>query len=118
MVVDHKRNKFQNLKKVDIEKLLPDKDNMEVAVDSLYKGMESVDDSPIHVYKSDKKYIVADGHHRLLQAIIKGESTILVKILKSETPISRKGVVKLDFLDGDYYGLDSSLENGWLIPRL
>jgi hypothetical protein len=107
-----------SLKKIAIEKLLPDKDNMEVAVDSLHKGRYSSDKSPITAYKDKGKYIVADGHHRLLQAIIGGEAYMNVKILPSDHQISRNGTIKLNFLDGDYYGLDSSLENGWLINRL
>lgn len=47
-----------------------------------------------------------------------GEASMNVKILPSDPQISRKGTIKLDFYDGDYYGLDSSLENGWLINRL
>jgi hypothetical protein len=107
-----------NLKKVLIEDLLPDKDNMEVAVDSLHKGNYSSDDAPITVYENEGKYIVADGHHRLLQAIVNGEAYMRVKILHSDIPISTQGTIELDFSDGDYYGLDSSLENGWLIKRL
>jgi len=107
-----------SLKKIAIENLLPDKNNMEVAVDSLHKGQYSSDESPITAYKDKSKYIVADGHHRLLQAIIGGEAYMNVKILPSDHQITRKGTIKLDFLDGDYYGLDSSLENGWLINRL
>jgi hypothetical protein len=106
------------VKRVDIENLLPDKNNMEVAVDSLRKGMQSPSNSPIEVYVSEDKYIVADGHHRLLQAIINGESSVTVKVLDSEKPMSRNGTVALDFLDGDYYGLDNNLESGWLIKRL
>lgn len=97
--------------------MLPDKKNMEVAVDSLRKGMQSPSNSPIEVYASKDKYIVADGHHRLLQAIINGESSVNVKVLDSEKPMSRKGTVALD-VDGNYYGLDNNLENGWLIKRL
>jgi hypothetical protein len=55
-----------SLRKIAIENLLPDKDNMEVAVDSLHKGRYSSDKSPITAYKDKGKYIVADGHHRLL----------------------------------------------------
>jgi ParB-like chromosome segregation protein Spo0J len=106
------------IKRVDIENLLPDKDNMEVAVDSLRKGMQSPSSSPIEVYPSEDKYIVADGHHRLLQAIINGEASVNVKILDSEKPISRNGTIALDLYDGDYYGLDNNLESGWLIKRL
>lgn len=106
------------IKKVDIEYLLPDKNNMEIAVDSLRKGMRSMDNKPIEVYQSDDKYIVADGHHRLLQSIINGDASVMIKILYSETPISRNGTVELDFYSGDYYGLDETLENGWLIKRL
>lgn len=106
------------IKKIDIEDLLPDKNNMEVAVDSLRKGMRSVDNKPIEVYKSGDKYIVADGHHRLLQAIINQESSVMVKILPSDTPISRNGTIELDLYNGDYYGLDETLKNGWLIKRL
>ena len=107
-----------NLKKVPIEDLFPDKDNMEVAVDSLRKGHYSSDDAPIKVYENEGKYIVADGHHRLLQAIVNGEAYMRAKILHSDIPISTQGTIELDFSDGDYYGLDSSLENGWLIKRL
>jgi hypothetical protein len=106
------------VKRIDIENLLPDKYNMEVAVDSLRKGMYSPSNKPIEVYASEDKYIVADGHHRLLQAIINGESSISVKILDSDKPMSRNGTIELDLYDGDYYGLGNNLENGWLINRL
>lgn len=106
------------IKRIDIENLLPDKENMEVAVDSLRKGMYSPSNKPIEVYASEDKYIVADGHHRLLQAIINGESSVAVKILDSDKPMSRNGTIELDLYDGDYYGLDNNLENGWLIKRL
>lgn len=106
------------IKRIDIENLLPDKQNMEVAVDSLRKGMYSPSNKPIEVYSSDDKYIVADGHHRLLQAIVNGEASINAKILDSDTPISRRGTIELDLMDGDYYGLDNTLENGWLVKRL
>jgi len=106
------------IKRIDIENLLPDKKNMEVAVDSLRKGMYSPSNKPIEVYASEDKYIVADGHHRLLQAIINGESSVAVKILDSDKPMSRNGTIELDLYDGDYYGLDNNLENGWLIKRL
>jgi ATP-dependent exoDNAse (exonuclease V) alpha subunit len=104
--------------KVEIEELLPDKNNMEIAVDSLRKGMYASTDKPIEVYLSEDKYIVADGHHRLLQHIINGESSVIIKILTSDKPISRNGTIELDFYAGDYYGLDETLENGWLIKRL
>lgn len=119
-----KYNDFYNylnesvIRRVEIEHLLPDKNNMEVAVDSLRKGMQSPSKSPIEVYPNEDKYIVADGHHRLLQAIINGELSVNVKILDSETPISRNGTIALDLYDGDYYGLDNNLDNGWLIKRL
>lgn len=106
------------IKKVEIEELLPDKDNMETAVDSLRKGMYASTEKPIDVYQSENKYIVSDGHHRLLQAIINGESSVIIRILHSDKPISRNGTIELDFYAGDYYGLDETLENGWLIKRL
>jgi hypothetical protein len=105
-------------KKVDIEYLLPDKNNMEIAVDSLKKGMRSMDNKPIEVYRSEDKYIVADGHHRLLQSIINGEASVIIKVLDNDKPMSRNGTIELDFYSGDYYGLDETLENGWLIKRL
>ncbi len=106
------------IKKVDIEDLLPDKDNMETAVDSLSKGMYSPNKRPIEVYASDDKYVVADGHHRLLQAIISGEASVDVKVLDYDKPMSRNGTIELDLYDGNYYGLDNKLEKGWLIKRL
>lgn len=104
------------LLKVAIEDILPDKDNMEVAVDSLRKGMYSDDTKPLDVYKSDDKYILADGHHRLLKSIIDGEAYVTVNVRGDST--NRADTVELDFYNGDYYGLDTSLENGWLIKRL
>ena len=116
---DYYKHLFESIiRRVEIEHLLPDKNNMEVAVDSLRKGMQSPSKSPIEVYPSEDKYIVADGHHRLLQLIIDGELSVNVKILDSETPISRNGTIELDLYDGDYYGLDNKLDNGWLINRL
>ena len=106
------------VKRVEIENLLPDKNNMEVAVDSLRKGMRSPSNSPIEVYPNEDKYIVADGHHRLLQSIINGELSVNVKILDVDKPMSRKDTIELDLYDGDYYGLDNNLDNGWLIKRL
>lgn len=104
--------------KVDIEHLLPHKDDMEVAVHSLREGRPSADKSPIEVYQNGDKYIVANGHHRLLQAILRGDASVFVTILPTMTPISTQGTIPLDFYDGDHYGLDSSLENGWLLNRL
>jgi hypothetical protein len=106
--------------RIPIEDILPDKDNMEVAVDSLRKGMISDDKSPLKLYKSEKhenKYVLDDGHHRLLKAIIDGEDSINCKI--DPTPMSDSGTIELDpMADGNYYGLDQTLENGWLINRL
>lgn len=105
--------------KVDIENLLPHKSDMEVAVHSLYNGRPSTDRSPIEVEAvGDGKYVVVNGHHRLLQAIIRGDATVPVSVRSTTKPPSINGTIPLDFYDGDYYGLDSSLENGWLIKRL
>jgi hypothetical protein len=41
-----------------------------------------------------------------------------VKILDVDKPMSRKDTIELDLYDGDYYGLDNNLDNGWLIKRL
>ena len=103
---------------VDIEHLLPAKDDMEVAVHSLTQGRPSTDKGPLEVYQSGDKYIVANGHHRLLQAILRGDASVKVMVLPSTTPISAQGTIALDFYDGDFYGLDSSLNNGWLLKRL
>jgi hypothetical protein len=106
--------------RIPIENILPDKDNMEVAVHSLNKGMVSNDRSPLKLYKSkdhENKYVLGDGHHRLLKAIIDGKDSINCEI--DPTPISDSGTIELDpMADGDYYGLDQTLENGWLINRL
>jgi hypothetical protein len=102
----------------DIENLLPSKSDMEVAVHSLQNGRPSTDKGPIEVYQAGDKYVVANGHHRLLQAILRGDASVKIKVLPSTTPISANGTVVLDFYDGDFYGLDSSLENGWLLKRL
>jgi hypothetical protein len=106
--------------KIPIEDILPDKDNMETAVDSLRKGMTSNDNKPLKVYKlknNQNKYVLADGHHRLLQAILAGKDS--VDCIIDETEISDSDTIQLDpMADGDFYGLDATLENGWLINRL
>jgi len=56
-------------------------------------------------------------HHRLLQAILAGNDSVNCTIDKTE--LSDNGTIPLDpMADGDFYGLDASLENGWLINRL
>ena len=106
--------------KIPIEDILPDKDNMETAVDSIRKGMTSSDNKPLKVYKlknNQTKYVLADGHHRLLQAILAGNDSVNCTIDKTE--LSDNGTIQLDpMADGDFYGLDQTLENGWLINRL
>lgn len=106
--------------KISIEDILPDKNNMEIAVDSIRKGMTSSDNKPLKVYKSKEhkdKYILADGHHRLLQAILNGKDSVICTI--DNTELSDNGTIHLDpMADGDFYGLDQNLENGWLINRL
>ena len=103
-----------------IEDILPDKNNMEVAVDSIRKGMDSSDSKPLKVYKlknNKKKYVLGDGHHRLLQSILAGNKSIDCTIDKTE--LSGNSTIQLDpMADGDFYGLDQTLENGWLLKRL
>jgi hypothetical protein len=103
---------------LDIDSILPDKDNMETAVDSLSKGMYSDDHRPIKVLKYDGKHILSDGHHRLLQAILNGENTIKAHVEDSNVPISDKGTIEIDSSNGRFYGLDELLENGWRLKRL
>jgi hypothetical protein len=106
--------------KISIEDILPDKENMETAVDSIRKGMTSSDNKPLKVYKlknNQTKYVLADGHHRLLQALLAGKESD--ECIIDETEISDNDTIQLDpMADGDFYGLDDSLENGWLINRL
>ncbi len=105
------------VKLVNIEELLPDKSNLEIAVDSLNRGMGTGDTAPLKVYRSGRKYVIADGHHRLLQSILAGKSSILVRV-DTSTSVSRKGTINLDPSEGRYFGLDRVLENGWLLKRL
>ena len=100
---------------IDIDDILPDKTNMEIAVDSLYKGNYSDDIEPIKLYKSGRKFVVGDGHHRLLQAIISGKHRIKAEIDNEE--ITDSGTVELD-QELPYYGLEESLDNGYLLKRL
>jgi hypothetical protein len=106
--------------KISIEDILPDKNNMEVAVDSIRKGMNSIDNKPLKVYKSKEhkdKYILGDGHHRLLQAILDGKDFVDCTI--DNTELSDNGTIHLDPMAyGDFYGLYQNLEYGWLINRL
>lgn len=103
---------------IPIEYLLPHKDDMEVAVHSLYNGRPSISKSPLLVYRSkehDEKYVVSDGHHRLLQAIINGKG--FIKCILQEGSVSSDHTIVLDE-ESDFYGLKETLENGWLISRL
>ena len=106
--------------KISIEDIMPDKKNMEIAVDSIRKGMYSSDNKPIKLYKSKEhkdKYVLGDGHHRLLQAIIAGNDSVNCTI--DNTELSDNGTIQLNPMsDGDFYGLDQTLENGWIINRL
>ena len=103
---------------LDIDSILPDRDNMETAVDSLSKGMYSMDRKPIKVYRVGDRYVVSDGHHRLLQAILDGEDTIRATVETSEVPITDSGTMELDSSKGRFYGLEDELENGWLLRKL
>jgi 8-oxo-dGTP pyrophosphatase MutT (NUDIX family) len=110
-------SKSPTTREVAIDKIWPDKNNMEVAVDSLHKGMLAQTQDPIEVYPYKNKFVVSDGHHRLLQVIVNGDETVRVKVLPLDFKITTERLVKLQ--KGErYYGLDSSLENGWLIKRL
>ena len=102
-----------------INSILPDKDNMETAVDSLSKGMYSMDHKPIKVSRVGGKYVVLDGHHRLLQAILDGKDTIRAQVEDGGKYIGVSGTIELDSSSaGRFYGLDELLENGWLLNRL
>ena len=103
------------IREIPIGRILPDKTNMEIAVDSLSRRNYSHNIEPIKLYKSGKKFVVGDGHHRLLEAIISGKHSIEAKIHNEE--ISNSGTVKLDH-KLPYYGLDKSLDNGYLLGRL
>lgn len=108
----------EQIKKIDIDYLLPHKDDMETAVDSLSKGRPSFDTKPITVYPVGNNYVVADGHHRLLQAILDGDTEIKANILEQDPRITSAGTIELDSSNGRFYGLDDLLDNGWLINRL
>lgn len=103
---------------VDIDDILPHKDDLEVAVDSLHKGMPSPDKRPIKLAKFNNKYILIDGHHRLLQSILDGNNTIKATVETPDYNISDNGTVELDSSLGNFYGLEDLLENGWLLNRL
>jgi hypothetical protein len=108
----------ENVSTVSIDDLLPSVSDLNVAVHSIRQGYEAQSHGPISVYPHGDKYIVADGHHRLLRAIVNGENEINVKILPIDKKVTGRGTIELDSSDGDYYGLDNRLENGWLIKRL
>jgi hypothetical protein len=108
--------------KISIEDILPAKADMEVAVHSLKHERYSNDKSPLKVYKCKNrpgKYVLADGHHRLLQAILNDAD--FVNCIIDNTELSDNGTVTLDVLaDGDFYGLDQTLdeEYGWKLKQL
>lgn len=103
------------VKLIAIDYILIDKENMEIAVDSLYKGRYSSDLRPIEVYRSGDKFVLSDGHHRLLQAILNGDDDIRAVILPEE--ITSRGTIELDSSERNY-GLEDLLDNGYLVRRL
>lgn len=103
---------------VPIHAILPDKENLEVAADSLHRGHRSEDTRPLEVYRVGKRFVLADGHHRLLQAILAGDTTATVSPRETDRPPGTKYTVPLD-PDADLYGLPDRLpRNGWLLKRL
>lgn len=105
------------VRQVAIHDILPDKKNLELAVHSLHQGRPSEDNRPVEGYTFGDKYALADGHHRLLQAILAGKDSIPLKVKPSKKPPSTEWTISLN-PDEDFYGLGTGLENGWLLNRM
>jgi hypothetical protein len=106
-----------DVRSVPLHHLLPDKENLELAVHSLHQGRPSDDDRPVEGYAAGDAYALADGHHRLLQAILGGQTEIALRVKPCATPPSTERTLALD-PEADLYGLPESLKNGWLLSRL
>lgn len=110
---------------VPIERIVPEKDNMETAVHSLHNGRDSVTpDKPLKVDRiaGSRLLSLADGHHRLLRGILDGDTHIDVVWndndgLGPSVYPKRKDHLKLN-PDEEHFGLGTSLENGWLLNRI
>lgn len=105
---------------VPVEDVLPDRENLDIAADSLYHGRESQDTRPLEVYAAGDKYVLADGHHRFLRAVCDGKTHVAVSVREAEKPPSTEGTVTLDpdHEDGKY-GLTKSLpRNGFRVRKL
>lgn len=110
---------------VPIERIVPDKDNMETAVHSLHQGRESITpDKPLKVDRiaGSRLLSLADGHHRLLKGILDGDQYVDVvwndnDDLGPSVMPKRKDMLRLN-PDEDHYGLGDALENGWLLNRI
>lgn len=106
------------VKTVPIASILPDKENLEEAVQNYRDGKRTGDSRPLEVYPypAKDKYVLADGHHRLIEAICDGKNEVEVRCRDHEFEKRPEGTVKLK--DGkDYYGLRKSLSNGDLLPE-
>lgn len=80
---------------IDIEKIVPTQKNVNIENIKKVDGIES-DDDPILAIEQNGKYYLIDGHHRVSSAILNGETSVNMRVLK--TPPAQDA----DFKESDH----------------
>lgn len=98
---------------VPIGSLLLSKEEVRAAVENLSRGLSSMTEGPVEVnyHPSLDKFQLTNGYHRLVEALMRGESEIEVNNEgeASWRPPNLGDRYKPDW-DADYYGMEEFIE--------
>jgi hypothetical protein len=100
--------------------LLLSKEEVQAAVDNLSRGLPSMTEGPVEInyHPSLGKFQLTNGYHRLVEALLRGQSEIKVHNTGEATwsPPNRSDLYKPDW-DADYYGMEEFIES-YVLRRL
>ncbi|MDB4490008.1 hypothetical protein N9045_00685 [bacterium] len=103
-----------------IGSLILSKEEVQAATDNLSRGLPSMTEGPVEVnyHPSLGKFQLTNGYHRLVEALMRGESEIQVSNQgeASWRPPSLEDTYKPDW-DADYYGMEEFIES-YVLRRL
>lgn len=99
---------LESTQQIDIASLIMDKENAGLAVHSLSQGRSSLTSGPVKVIQTPQGYVLTDGYHRTLQAILSGKDTIAATVETPDydpyvPPAARRYVYDAD---DEFYGLE------------
>lgn len=101
------------IQQVPIDQLLLVKDEIIAAVSNLSRGLPSVTPGPVEVnyHQSVQKYELTNGYHRLVEALMRGETSISVKDTgPAEWSVPTGDRLFIPDYDQEYYGLEEFIE--------